>query len=297
MEHLRSRRLTKQPPVNNTTIDSRLGPDNESSSRRRPSGPHSPASDLSRDNGDSRTYSSSHTSSTSSVEPSPNLATSKFGAQAQQEPYTNRHRFSLRRSLNARTSDELMGSDPTSNSALDSTKASGYQNSLRRPGPPPLSHTSPDPRMISPQLRQSASFSTVDRSVDITPPRSDTGLTASKRYSDEARTSGLWRKKSGFSSFVNSVLGSPRAVKISAPGNPVHVTHVGFDNETGQFTVCIPFECLTLNIFNAVMSLQSALHHDSKADTLQGSSQRMAASPAGKWHRRNGTERKSTSNR
>ncbi|KAL8666907.1 MAG: hypothetical protein Q9202_001147 [Teloschistes flavicans] len=235
MEHLRSRRLTKQPPVN-TTIDSRLGPDNDPSSRRRPSGPHSPASDLSRDNGDSRTYSSSHTSSTSSVEPSPNLAASKFGAQAQPEPYTTRHRFSLRRSLNARTSDELMGPDPTSNSTLDSTKASGYQNSLRRPGPPPLSHTSPDPRMISPQLRQSASFSTVDRSIDITPPRSDTGLTASKRYSDEGRNSGPWRKKSGFSSFVNSVLGSPRAVKISAPGNPVHVTHVGFDNETGQFT-------------------------------------------------------------
>ncbi|KAL8648298.1 MAG: hypothetical protein Q9226_006056, partial [Calogaya cf. arnoldii] len=103
--------------------------------------------------------------------------------------------------------------------------------------PPPLSHTSPDPRLISPQLRQSASFSTVDRSnTDITPPRSDLGLTASKRYSDEGKTSGPWRKKSGFSSFVNSVLGSPRQVKISAPGNPVHVTHVGFDNETGKFT-------------------------------------------------------------
>ncbi|KAI4141120.1 MAG: hypothetical protein LQ341_003606 [Variospora aurantia] len=89
--------------------------------------------------------------------------------------------------------------------------------------------------MISPQLRQSASFSTVDRSNDIAPPRSDTTLTASKRYSDEGKTA-PWRKKSGFSSFVNSVLGSPRTVKISAPGNPVHVTHVGYDNETGQFT-------------------------------------------------------------
>ena len=48
-----------------------------------------------------------------------------------------------------------------------------------------------------------------------------------------------WKKKSGFSSFMNSVLGSPRNVKISAPENPVHVTHVGFDNETGQFTVRI----------------------------------------------------------
>lgn len=238
MDHLKSRRLTKQPPVT-TATNSRSIQDNDTSSPRRPSGPQAPPSVQSSDNGDSRTY-SSHTSSTSSVEPSPNLAASKFSAQAHPEPQTSRHRFSLRRSLNGRTSEELIGtSSDTSgtSSTLDSTKASGYQNSLRRPGPPPLSHTSPDPRMISPQLRQSASFSTVDRSNDITPPRSDTGLTASKRYSDEGRTSAPWRKKSGFSTFMNSVLGSPRTVKISAPGNPVHVTHVGFDNETGQFTV------------------------------------------------------------
>ncbi|KAL8675109.1 MAG: hypothetical protein Q9168_000480 [Polycauliona sp. 1 TL-2023] len=239
--HFKSKRLTKQPPINTAAI-SRLSQsqDGTGNSPRRPSGPQSPASDLSRDYHPNSRTDSSHTSSTSSVEPSPKLATSKFGAQAQPEPYTNRHRFSLRRSLSGRTSDELIGApaDPSAaSSTLDSTKASGYQNSLRRPGPPPLSHTSPDPRVISPQLRQSASFSTVDRSnADVTPPRSETGLTASKRYSDEGKTSAPWRKKSGFSSFVNSVLGSPRQVKISAPGNPVHVTHVGFDNETGKFT-------------------------------------------------------------
>ncbi|KAL8736751.1 MAG: hypothetical protein Q9166_000117 [cf. Caloplaca sp. 2 TL-2023] len=239
MDHFKSKRLTKQPrttAANNSCVSQH----NESSLRRRPSGPQSPASDLSRDhNYNSRTY-SSHTSSTSSVEPSPKLATSKFGAQAQPETYSNRHRFSLRRSLSGRTSDEMIGASSDASrasSTFDSTKASGYQNSLRRPGPPPLSHTSPDPRIVSPQLRQSASFSTVDRSnTDITPPRSDISLTASKRYSDEGKTPAPWRKKSGFSSFVNSVLGSPRTVKISAPGNPVHVTHVGFDNETGKFT-------------------------------------------------------------
>ncbi|KAI4109767.1 MAG: hypothetical protein LQ339_001551 [Xanthoria mediterranea] len=239
MDHFKPKRLTKQPPVATAHL-SRLSQDDTSNSPRRPSGPQSPASDLSRDyNYNSRTD-SSHTSSTSSVEPSPKLATSKFGAQAQPEPYTSRHRFSLRRSLSGRTSDELTGASSDASAAssiLDSTKASGYQNSLRRPGPPPLSHTSPDPRIISPQLRQSASFSTVDRSnPNITPPRSEINLTASKRYSDEGKTSAPWRKKSGFSSFVNSVLGSPRQVKISAPGNPVHVTHVGFDNETGKFT-------------------------------------------------------------
>ncbi|KAL9603839.1 MAG: hypothetical protein Q9219_000948 [cf. Caloplaca sp. 3 TL-2023] len=226
MDHLKSRRLTKQPPVN-AVSSPRLHQDADTNSHRHPAAPHSSATD------------SNPNPSTTSVQPSPKLATSKFGAQAQPETYPTRHRFSLRRSLHARTStsdEPTVSSDGSATSStLDSTRASGYQNSLRRPAPPPLSHTSPDPRMASPQLRQSASFSTVDRSMDITPPRSDTGLTAAKRYSDEARTA-PWRKKSGFSSFVNSVLGSPRQVKISAPGNPVHVTHVGFDNETGQFT-------------------------------------------------------------
>ncbi|KAL8759534.1 MAG: hypothetical protein Q9184_003580 [Pyrenodesmia sp. 2 TL-2023] len=234
MDH--HQRLTKQPP-STTAIDFHSYQENDSDLLRHPSASPSSAAGSYRDHIDSRTY-SSHTSSTSSVEPSPKLAASKSGAQAQAEPYQNRHRFSLRRSVNGgRASDELVGaSSDGSGSTIDSTKASGYQNSLRRPAPPPLSHTSPDPRMISPQLRQSASFSTVDRSSDITPPRSDTSLTASKRYSDEGRTA-PWRKKGGgFSSFMNSVLGSPRTVKISAPGNPVHVTHVGFDNETGQFT-------------------------------------------------------------
>ncbi|KAL8701904.1 MAG: hypothetical protein Q9201_004661 [Fulgogasparrea decipioides] len=274
MDRFRSRRLTKQPPVT-TAVNSGLSQHNDTSSRRRPSGPQSPASNLSRDNADSSTY-SSHTSSTSSVEPSPNLAASKFSAQAHQEPYPTRHRFSLRRSLNGRTSDELVGASSDASSTLDSTKASGYQNSLRRPGPPPLSHTSPDPRMTSPQLRQSASFSTVDRSIDVTPPRSDTGLTSSKRYSDEGRTSAPWRKKSGFSSFVNSVLGSPRTVKISAPGNPVHVTHVGFDNETGQFTG-LPKEWQKVLQDNGIGEIEQRQHPQAIIDVMafyqgQGSS-------------------------
>lgn len=231
---MKSRRLTKQPPVT-AAISPPLHQDSNSDQQNHPSALQSSILDNNRNQYSSGTH-SSYTSSTSSIEPSPKLAASKFGAQAQPEPHTNRHRFSLRRSLNGgRTSEEFVGASSDGSSGFDSTKAGGYQNSLRRPAPPPLSHTSPDPRMISPQLRQSASFSTVDRSVDITPPRSDTSLTASKRYSDEGRTA-PWRKKSGFSGFMNSVLGSPRTVKISAPGNPVHVTHVGFDNETGKFT-------------------------------------------------------------
>ena len=75
--------------------------------------------------------------------------------------------------------------------------------------------------------------------MEITPPRSDNGAVSPKRYSDDAsgKPPGPLRKKSGFSSFMNSMLGSPRTIKIGAPENPVHMIHVGYDNVTGQFTV------------------------------------------------------------
>lgn len=44
------------------------------------------------------------------------------------------------------------------------------------------------------------------------------------------------RKKSGLSALMSNVLGSPKKMSISAPENPVHLTHVGYDNETGEFT-------------------------------------------------------------
>lgn len=67
----------------------------------------------------------------------------------------------------------------------------------------------------------------------------DNQVITPKRYSDESRDpkQGMIRKKSGFSGIMSSIgLGSPRNIKISAPENPVHVTHVGYDNTTGQFT-------------------------------------------------------------
>lgn len=112
--------------------------------------------------------------------------------------------------------------------------------SLRRPPPPPLSHTSPPPQTSSAGLRQSASFSSsAEWSADMTAPRAGNHGPLSKRHSDDARdpNGAVHRKKSGFSQFLNSVLGSPRRINISHPENPVHVTHVGYDSETGQFTV------------------------------------------------------------
>lgn len=66
-------------------------------------------------------------------------------------------------------------------------------------------------------------------------------VTNTKRYSDDGKDlkSAVLRKKSGFTGFMNSLVGSPKKPVISAPENPVHVTHVGYDSSTGQFTVCV----------------------------------------------------------
>lgn len=60
------------------------------------------------------------------------------------------------------------------------------------------------------------------------------------RYSDEGKElkgPGVLRKKSGFSGLMSTLVGSQKKPVISAPENPVHVTHVGYDSSTGQFTV------------------------------------------------------------
>jgi len=109
--------------------------------------------------------------------------------------------------------------------------------------------------MAPPSLRQSTSYSGGESSNPDTlvneksyPPRADTSSSgtniAGKRFSDEGgkepRIAGVLRKKSGFSTFMTSLVSSPKKPTISAPENPVHVTHVGYDSNTGQFTVSSP---------------------------------------------------------
>jgi p21-activated kinase 1 len=100
-----------------------------------------------------------------------------------------------------------------------------------------------------PKLRTSQSFTALARAKmeTITPPRSDSGGTKSphQRFSDEPdaatktknRKSDGGKKKSAFTTFMKEMLGSPRRPTISTPTNPMHVTHVSIDNETGEFTV------------------------------------------------------------
>lgn len=109
-----------------------------------------------------------------------------------------------------------------------------------KPSKSPKSTTS-NKTMGASSFRQSASFS----SAEQLPPsektsKSESSSSSNKRHSGdgkESRVPGMLRKKSGFSGFMNSLVGSPKKPLISAPENPVHVTHVGYDSNTGQFTV------------------------------------------------------------
>ena len=207
-----------------------MNANNYSSLQRQPS--QSPSSSHTSHDGTQRTPASSNSSLDRSTKNS-------------SDAHAPRHHQYKRSSFQETVPDEL-NPHPGTLSSLDSTKASGYQNSLRRPGPPPLSHTAPYSKTMTPSLRQSSSFSSTDERFGRARAGSEsTYAPPSKRYSDDAsggKSPAPWKKKSGISSFIGSVLGSPRtnSVKISAPENPVHVTHVGFDNATGQFTVGAP---------------------------------------------------------
>ena len=111
--------------------------------------------------------------------------------------------------------------------------------------PPFLTHAKTlDERLLSPKLRTSQSLAALSGAVKmerITPPRNNTNngsgsgyVSPRQRYSDEAKPD---KKKNVFASFLNGVKSSPRRPTISTPSNPMHVTHVGIDNETGQYTV------------------------------------------------------------
>ncbi|TAQ87087.1 hypothetical protein B7494_g4588 [Chlorociboria aeruginascens] len=258
MEEIKSssRRLTKKPPPGSPAalasghlVDARKT-DNRSLHSQRSSGSlqRAPSAPYPRSNASSFGHTrittspnpAAYATSTSSLD----RQTSESSPMAASEYVPPSGHVEPTRPLGEKTSQELIGAPFDGSSILnhlDSTKATGYQNAARRPPPPPLSHTSPDPRMVSPSLRQSASFSAVDRINEKTTPRiGENQLVSPKRYSDESKepkSGSILRKKSGFSGFMSSIgVGSPRGVKISAPENPVHVTHVGYDNQTGQFT-------------------------------------------------------------
>jgi p21-activated kinase 1 len=165
--------------------------------------------------------------------------------------------------LSSKTSDELIGApfdgtaildriaatkSPTNNNNDDDHHQDNDNDGNQTPprfalAQPPRAN--PGTRTMGhspPPLRQSVTFPTGDLPVlseKAGASRPD-GALSHKRYSDESKESkipSMLRKKSGFSGFMTSLVGSPKKPLISAPENPVHVTHVGYDSSTGQFTV------------------------------------------------------------
>ncbi|KAI0836560.1 Pkinase-domain-containing protein [Hypoxylon sp. FL0890] len=153
----------------------------------------------------------------------------------------------LHQPLSSQTPEEFVGAPFDGNFILnhfEATKSPTYQYSSTntRPAPPPPSNSSPDPRVMSRPLRQSASFSALDANMSeksYGARVNESQVAPPKRYSDEGKElkgPGVLRKKSGFSGLMSTLVGSPKKPVISAPENPVHVTHVGYDSSTGQFT-------------------------------------------------------------
>jgi p21-activated kinase 1 len=114
----------------------------------------------------------------------------------------------------------------------------------QRPPPPAHYHTfDGSSQYRSPQLKQSNSFTALRAKMD-TPPSGSKSPRA--RYSgddgDKWKRNSTGKKKGSFTAFMSHLVSSSRRPTISTPTNPMHVTHVSIDNETGEFTVrMLPF--------------------------------------------------------
>ncbi|KAJ5650710.1 uncharacterized protein N7484_004433 [Penicillium longicatenatum] len=175
-------------------------------------------------------------------------------------------------------------------SALDENSAETTDSLAPPHNPPPLhsqqsSPISPDPRHRS-FLRQSASFTTLPTRMDPFAHRETERPANSKRHSDEGsgHTRGGRSKKASFSSFMNSMLGSPRNIKISSPENPVHVTHVGYDNQTGQFTG-LPKEWQRLLQENGISKKEQEEHPQTMMDIMRFYEKNTRGDDDEVWHK------------
>ncbi|CAI7638214.1 unnamed protein product [Penicillium pancosmium] len=292
-----SSKLHKDPP----SFSSRILRSHQSANslKRHPSAPVYPRSSpsgsrehvRSRSNA-SAAFGSSSSSLDHSGGPSPiQDEGSYFSGYSSSRSRTRSNRFSY----DQQSSDELNTPFETRGmlSALDENSA----ETDIHPQQPPHSHshhTSPDPRGRQ-TLRQSASFTTLPNRMDPFAHRETERPPHSKRYSDEGTVANgppgttptaakRQSKKASFSSFVNSMLGSPRNIKISAPENPVHVTHVGYDNQTGQFTG-LPKEWQRLLQENGISKKEQEEHPQTMMDIMRFYEKNTRGDDDEVWHK------------
>lgn len=279
-----SSKLHKDPP----SFTSRIlkGHQSHTSLKRHPSAPVPPRSSAAAAGRDHHTRTRSNaygSSSSSSLEQNNNSSNNNSAGASPILSGPDSHSYQPSRparfSLIEQSSDELVGSPFDTRGmldALDETAAeSDHQTASYFPQPPPQQqayHTTSN-QESSRGLRQSASFTALQNRMDSFQQRPDNDRPPNtKRFSDEGNITSKpptgRSKKASFSSFVNSMLGSPRGVKISAPENPVHVTHVGYDNQTGQFTG-LPKEWQRLLQENGISKKEQEEHPQTMVDIMR----------------------------
>nr|KAK5449076.1 signal transducing kinase of the PAK [Exophiala xenobiotica] len=244
--------LTKNPPPSAfpSKIPSLRKPQSSAALQRAPSAP-SPyprtqvASQSARDfhfRSQSGVYGSTSSLEQISASPSPIIPANGFFAPATGDTYLPPQHYPPTPQTSDERHNDLLGAPFDASGLLSSFQVTGTnreQNAMMQTSQPPQltrNYTSPESRTPSGGLSQTSASSGLAM-MEVTPPKSENGILSPKRFSgDGTKPPGPFRKKSGFSSFVNNMLGSPRSIKISAPENPMHMIHVGYDNQTGQFT-------------------------------------------------------------
>ncbi|KAF9785300.1 kinase-like domain-containing protein [Thelephora terrestris] len=87
------------------------------------------------------------------------------------------------------------------------------------------------------QRRKSASLPGNQNTVFFADPTEQMPPVASSSQSpSQIRRTGTTKSKKGMLGFMSDFLGSNKTVAISTPYDPVHLTHVGFNSSTGEFT-------------------------------------------------------------
>ncbi|PHH80065.1 hypothetical protein CDD82_1997 [Ophiocordyceps australis] len=141
--------------------------------------------------------------------------------------------------LSRKPSDDFIGAPFDGAAILNEIEAAALASSQTTTNSHPIHDVKPasPPLLLPPKLGLKMDSSIMEKSNGARMP-DVTQVTSPKRNSDEAKESkpSILRKKSGFSAIVNSLVGSQKKPVISAPENPVHVTHVGYDSSTGKFT-------------------------------------------------------------
>jgi p21-activated kinase 1 len=224
------------------------------------------------------------TSRSSQPRPSIGASTSNLpstaGGAPRKDQATDPH---IHQPLSSKTSEEFIGAPFDGSAILDRIAATKSPIPGQRPQQALLSDSSPAAQAaaasLNPQSQRYPAGSDVqgintmsEKSKGTNAAGDNAVASLPKRDSDETREKVIGpvlRKKSGFSGFVSGLVGTPKKPIISAPENPVHVTHVGYDSNTGQFTVGS-----VLNMSQVYFEVERRIA-DPNGDT--GTAQRMAA--------------------